>query len=136
MYQGIDFRAQARELQKTICLPEAAKDPRTMLAAAYLANNKLLTPLLVGTSEDLRKDAEAAGLSLDLVRCIDPFSYERFDEMVEMYRQRRAKENLSKENAAELLRDPLFFGAMLVAMGEADGMVGGAIHSTMWVVEW
>lgn len=133
MYQGIDFESQARELQKTVCLAEAAKDPRTMQAATALVKKKLVTPLLIGARGDLQKDADAAGLDLDLVQCVDPFNYDGFDEIVEIYRTRRAKENLSVEAASELLRDSVFFGAMLVATGRADGMVAGAIHSTTHV---
>lgn len=120
---------------KTVCLPEAAQDPRTMKAARTFLDDGLGKPLLVGDSDTLAKSAQEAGVSLDGMECLDPTSYDRLDDMVAVYRERRAKEGLSDDQARELIAcDPLYFGALAVKIGAADGMTAGAINSTANVI--
>ena len=128
-------REKARELKKTICLPEAAQDPRTMKAARTFLDEGLGTPLLVGSKGALDKSAAEAGVSLDGIQTVDPASYERLGEMVAIYQERRAKEGLTDDQARELIvGDPLYFGALAVKLGAADGMTAGAINSTANVI--
>ncbi len=103
--------AEAQKNPKVICLPEATDDPRTREAISKLQSQNLAKPITL--------EGEYS-----------PENFARMDEMVELYRQIRAKENLTPEQAREVLVKPLFFGAMLVKMGIADGMVAGAINST------
>ncbi len=124
------FRETAAKLNKTICLPEAIADARTMKAARIFLDEGLGKPLVIGSAEALRKTAEEAGVSLEGLPSIDPARYERLDEMISLYQEIRAKDNLAKDQVRELLSDPLWFGAMLVRMGEADGMTAGAINAT------
>jgi len=128
-------REKARRLGKTICLPEAAGDARTMRAARTFLDEGLGKPLVVGSRPTLEKTAAEAGVSLDGMAWLDPASYDRLGEMTALYRQRRAKENLSEEQARALVvGDPLYFGALAVKMGVADGMTAGAVNSTANVI--
>jgi phosphate acetyltransferase len=128
------LREKARKLGKTICLPEALEDPRTIKAARKFADEKLGTPLIVGSKEALAEAAKKAEVSLDGIRSIDPAKFDKMDDMIALYQKRRAKENLTNDEARAILVDPLYFGAMLVAMGIADGMTAGAIHTTADVI--
>lgn len=123
-------RAKARPLKKTICLPESAADVRTMKAAAMFLKEQLGTPLLIGSADKLAATAQAAGVSLDGMKCLDVDRFDRLEEMIAAYQARRARDNMTNEQVRELLHDPIWFGAMLVNMGIADGMTGGAINTT------
>lgn len=129
-----DFDAKiherARKLNKSVVLPEAVDDERTMVAARKLADGKTVRPVLVGSSDRLSKTAAKAGVTLDGLSCIDPAGFDRFDEMKAIYQKRRAKDNLTDAQARELLSTPLYFGAMLVGMCVVDGMTAGAINTT------
>ena len=125
------IRETAKTLNKAIVLPESLKDERNIKAAAILRDEKLVTPVLVGAEAELKSFAAEHGVdSLEGMTIIDPANFDRMDEMVSLYREKRAKENLTEDQAKEVLSDPVFFGAMLVQMGIADGMTAGAIHST------
>jgi len=124
------MRERARKLQKTIVLPEAIDDERTVLAARKIADERLAKPMLVGSREKLAEIAAKAGVSIDGIDSIDPAKFDRFAEMVSIYQKRRAKENLSDAQAREILSTPLYFGAMLVGMRVVDGMTAGAINTT------
>lgn len=127
-------REQARSLQKTICLAEAVLDPRTMKAARMFLDEKLGVPLIVGNPKALTESATKAGVDMDGMKVIDPAHFDRMDDMIAAYQKRRAKDNLTNEEVRKLLDDPLWFGAMLVSMGIADGMTAGALNTTANVI--
>jgi phosphate acetyltransferase len=127
-------RDSAKKIQKTICLPEAVLEARTMKAARMFLDEGLGKPLVVGDRDELAKRAREAGVELDGIRIVDMKKHERLGEMIALYQERRAKENLTEAQAREVLSDPLFFGAMLVRMGEADGMTAGAVNTTANVI--
>jgi len=123
-------REIARSLNKTICLPEAVDDARTMKAARIFLDEGLGVPMLIGSQDQLLAMAEEAGTSLDGFVTIAPEASEHFDRAVALYQERRAKEKLTDEQARKVVSDPLMFGALLVKMGVADGMTAGAINTT------
>lgn len=128
-------REKARQLKKTICLPEARDDARTMKAARMFLDEGLGIPLLVGSPEALVARADEAQISLDGMKVIDPANFDRIDAMIDVYQKRRAKENLSKDQVRDLLtKEPLYFGALLVTLGIADGMTAGALNTTANVI--
>ena len=95
-------REKARNLQKTICLPESVLDPRTMKAARMFLDRGLGKPLVVGSPAALAETARKALVSLDGIRMIEMESYDRLDAMIETYQKRRAKENLTKDQVQRL----------------------------------
>lgn len=119
--------ARAGETPRRIVFPEGA-DERTLEAVAILAREGLARPLVVGgppTADDL----ERMGVG-DRVRVVDPEHDPRRAELgARLYQRRRAK-GMSEVDALRHAGDPLLFGALLVAAGEADGSVAGAVHST------
>ena len=72
----------------------------------------------------------AAGASLEGLEIIDPKTSDKCEQYAAtLYELRKAK-GMTPEQAAELVKDPMYYGVMMVKMGDADGLVSGAIHST------
>lgn len=124
------WHKKATENQKTICLPEATKDARTLRATRIFKDKNLGIPLLLEQNDELKKLSEKEKVSLEGFKIIEIDSYENLDELITLYQKKRAKENLTEEEAKEIVTDPVFFGALLLETNVADGMVAGAITST------
>lgn len=112
----------------TIVLPEGT-DERILGAAARLAKDELVNPILVGNTAEIKQKADALNVSLSGVTVYDPASYDEMEEMAAAFVERR-KGKVSEEDARKLLQDENYFGTMLVYMGKAQGLVSGAVHST------
>lgn len=111
---------RARKLQKTIVFPEGG-DPRILEAAARLAREGVVRPVLVGP-----KPANApAGVTF-----ADPAAAPQFSKYAAYYYERRRAKGITQTEAAETARKPLYFAALMVGLGEADGFVGGAANTT------
>lgn len=111
-----------------IVFPEGC-EPRVLSAAAKLSAEKILCPILLGDPKAVIEAAEKVGLHIDGVEIIDPLNYDKMDEMVErMVVLRKGK--MDADACREALKKTNYFGTMLVAMGLADGLVGGATYST------
>lgn len=104
-------------------------DPRILEAAARLKADGFLTPILVGNVEAVQKAAADGGFDIDGLEIIDPETYEGFDEMVaKMVELRKGK--MTEEECRAALSKSNYFGTMLVKMGKADSLLGGATYST------
>lgn len=104
-------------------------DPRILEASARLLSGTFLTPILVGNSEEIKSAAEKDGFNIRGAIILDPATYPRMDEMVEKMVELR-KGKMTPEQCRELLQKSNYFGTMLVKMGEADCLLGGATYST------
>ncbi|WP_017725924.1 phosphate acetyltransferase [Halalkalibacterium ligniniphilum] len=123
-----DIQEQVKRHQPTIVLPEGT-DERVLEAAANLAKDEVVKPILVGNVAEVQGRAEELNLNLGQVTILDPKTYDAFDDMVSAFVERR-KGKETEETAREKLLDVNYFGTMLVYMGIADGLVSGAAHST------
>ncbi|MCW7754537.1 phosphate acetyltransferase [Desulfobotulus sp. H1] len=123
------FWTIAREKQKTIVLPEG-DDERTIDAAHAIMENGLVKELVIlGDEKVLEKAFAAKGYPLRS-RFIDPASSElRGKFAAEFFEMRKAK-GMTLEKADEIMKDPLFFAAMMVRLSLADGAVAGAKNTT------
>lgn len=128
------LHARAAALGKTIALPEG-EDPRTVQAAAWLAERGIVRPVLIGREAEVRRVADAAGVALGRsVRVVDPTTSERAQAYAQAYFQRRKARGVTYEQAGATAREVVPFGNLMVASGDADGSVAGALHSTPDVV--
>ncbi|MFL0248712.1 phosphate acetyltransferase [Candidatus Clostridium stratigraminis] len=118
---------RAKEDIKTIVLPES-EDIRTLKATEMILKQGIANIILVGNEAVIRKKAE--GFDISKAKIIDPLCYDKFDEFAEEFVKIRKSKGITLEAAKEMIKDPPYFGVMLVKMGEADGMVSGAVHST------
>ena len=104
-------------------------DARILDAAATLKAGGFLTPVLVGNVEEVKAAAAKGGFDIEGLEIIDPLTYDKMDEMVEaMVALRKGK--MTAEECAALLKKGNYFGTMLVKMGVADALLGGATYST------
>lgn len=124
-----DFRRRAAARARRLFLPEAA-DPRVLSAAAFLASEKIARPVLVGNPAEVERAAREAGADLGGVEIVDPASDGRCGAYAERLFEKRKAKGLAKEDAERLLKDPLYWAAMALADGRADGMVAGAARTT------
>ncbi len=104
-------------------------DPRILEASARLLSGTFLTPILIGNEEEIRAAAEDAGFNIRGAEIYDPENYEKMDAMVEKMVELR-KGKMTADECWAMLKKGNYFGTMLVAMGIADALLGGATYST------
>lgn len=105
-------------------------DPRILEAASRLLAGNFLHPILVGNEEEVITAAEESGYNIRGAEIIDPANYDRFDEMVALFCELRKSKGVTPEQAAKTVSQANYFGTMLVKMGVADALLGGATYST------
>ena len=120
---------KARNLRKTIVLPDAT-DERAVQAARILTDKRIALPLLIGKASAIQEQAKKAGISLAGVRIVDPEISEKRDEYASIYFNLRRTKGISMADAQTTMLRPLFFGAMMVREGLADGSVAGSLSTT------
>ena len=141
------IKEKARRSRKTIVFPEG-DEPRTVAAAARIMEEGLAKPVLLGNAESISSVAKTAGpdhspVALSGAIVIDPcgnagqkeaYDFEilenKLGEYTEaLYELRKAK-GLTREDAKRLAADPMYYGILMVKLGDADGLVSGAVHTT------
>ena len=118
---------RAKKDIKTIVLPESS-DIRTIRAAAMVLEKGIARIVLVGREAEIKK--LAGDLDISKARIVDPETSPDFDRYAEALYEIRKDKGMTPDKARELVKDELYWGVMMVRMGDADGMVAGAIHST------
>ena len=117
-----------KENPRTIVFTEGT-DARILEASSRLLAGTFLKPILIGNVEAVRAAAEEAGYNINGAEIIDPKNYDRMDEMVaQMVELRKGK--MTEDQCREALSHGNYFGTMLVKMGVADCLLGGATYST------
>ena len=123
------IRAKAREDVKTIVLPEG-DELRTVEAAVLVKEGGLAEPVLLGKKEAIEAAAERAGVSVRGIRTEDPETSEKAAFYAEKLYEIRKNKGVTPEQAEALVKDPMYYGIMMVKLNDADGLVSGAVHST------
>ncbi|MFJ7725966.1 phosphate acetyltransferase [Neobacillus sp. NPDC097160] len=126
LFEGLKQKISGRDLR--IVFPEGL-DERIIRAASRLAEEKLITPILIGNIEQVQAKASEVGVSLEAAEIYDPAGYAGMDELVAAFVERR-KGKATEEDARKILLDENYFGTMLVYLNKAHGLVSGAAHST------
>lgn len=111
-----------------IVFPEG-NDLRVLKAASKLSLADIVKPILLGEPEEIKALITKENLEFSQLEIIDPLHYEKQKNMVQEFIDARRKD-IAKSEAEKALEDPNYFGTMLVKIGQADGMVSGATHST------
>ncbi len=104
-------------------------DPRILEASARLLSGTFLTPILVGNEAEVYAAAEKAGFNIRGAEIFDPETYPEMDKMVETMVELR-KGKMTADECRAALKKGNYFGTMLVKMGVADCLLGGATYST------
>ena len=122
------FESQLKAAPKTIVFTEGT-DARILSAASRLLAGGILKVILLGNPDDVQAAAAAGGFDVAGAEVIDPANYEGFDEMVaKMVELRKGK--MTEEQCRAAMAKSNYFGTMLVKMGKADCLLGGATYST------
>ena len=122
------LNAMLKENPKTIVFTEGS-DHRILNATERLLKDGLIGVILVGSVDEVKAAAAKDGYCIDGAKIIDPATYEGMDAMVEKMVELR-KGKMSPEDCRKNLMKGNYFGTMLVKMGEADALLGGATYST------
>ena len=118
-----------KENNQTIVFTEG-NDPRILEASSRLLASNFLKPILIGNEEEIHKVAEESGFNIRGAKIIDPAQFEDFDKMVAEFVELRKSKGVTEEDAKKTLAQANYFGTMLVKMGYADCLLGGATYST------
>jgi len=122
------IKARAKADKKTIVLPET-EDRRTYEAVATILKEGIANVILVGSEAAVTEGSK--GLDITGATIIDPATYEKTKSYIDKLVELRQSKGMTEEQAKEiLLTNYLYYGVMMVKMGDADGMVSGACHST------
>ena len=116
---------RAKADKKTIVLPEG-NDERILEAAQEALAQGIANIIILGDADEIA----AKGYNLEGATIIDPATSDKQEEFAELLYELRKAKGMTPEQAAELVKDPMYYGVMMVKMGDADGLVSGAIHST------
>ncbi len=115
---------KAKRNPKRIVFPEGNQE-RIVKAAQILIDEKIAEPILIGDKKYIKETAEEHHINLEEIEIINPETYEQLPQYVEELYNLRNRRGVTKTVAGELLRDPNYFGAMMVHMGDADGLISG-----------
>jgi phosphate acetyltransferase len=122
------IRERAKKDIKTIVFPEGT-DERMVKAAQICADENLIKPILVGSRDETEKTAQTAGITLN-VPIIDPETDDDREDYAQAFYDLRKHKGLDPDKAQEIMRNPLYFAAMMVRKGRADASVAGAMNTT------
>ena len=122
--------ARARSNRQRIVLPESFEE-RTITAADRALADGLADIILIGNKEKVLAYAESLGLKhIAEATIIDPETCEKTEEYAQLLFQLRQKKGVTIEKAHELVKDPLYFGCLVIKSGDADGQISGALSTT------
>ena len=124
-----NIKEKAKTNIKTIVLPES-EDIRVLQAASNIVKEGFANIILVGNRDSIEKNAKENKIDITNINIINPCDSEKYDVYVENFYNLRKEKGITLEKAKEIIKDNVYFGMMMVKMGDADGLVSGAAHST------
>ena len=120
---------KARACLKKVVLPEG-DEPRTVQAAAIVYREKLAIPVLLGEPAKIKAVAESVSADISGIEIINPTESPKAEEYASALYEIRKEKGVTENVAKRLVADPMYFGIMMVKVGDADGLVSGAVHTT------
>jgi len=118
---------RAKNDKKTIVLPES-HDRRVIEATAMILERGIANIVLIGEEEKVREIS--SDLDISGAKIVDPLKSDKLQEYADAFYEMRKSKGITREQALETVKDYVYFATMMVKMGDADGMVSGAAHST------
>jgi phosphate acetyltransferase len=114
---------------KRIVLPEGEEE-RNILAAIKIKKLGLAHPILIGNFDVILNKSKELKEDISAVEVIDPETSDKLEDYINRFYDLRKSKGVTLEKAERIVKDPLYFGTMMVKCNDADGMVSGAIHTT------
>jgi phosphate acetyltransferase len=127
------IRAKAASNLQHIVLPEG-EDARTAQAAEMCARDRIAKVTLLGNEEKIRDAARVSNSNLNGVEILDHRKSSEFGNTATFYHELRRAKGVTLEEAEQTVKDPLYFGNLMVRLGKADGSVAGATNTTAHTV--
>lgn len=124
-----ELKNKAKKNIKTIILTES-EDKRVLKAAEQVTKEGFAKILLIGNVDEANKLAKENNIDISGIEIIDPETSEKFEAYAEAFYELRKAKGITIDDARKILKDNMYFGTMMVKMGDADGLVSGACHST------
>ena len=123
------LKDKAKQNIKTVILTES-EDKRVLKAAQKVKEEGFAKIILIGNEDDTNKLAKENNIDISGIQIINPETSEKFEEYANAFYELRKAKGMTIEKARETLKDNMYFGTMMVKLGDADGLVSGACHST------
>lgn len=120
---------RARKKPMRIVLPEGS-EPRILRAAEAVMARGMAKVILLGDVESIENKALSLNINLADIEIINPAKSPKLDEYAATYAELRKKKGISFEDARDRMQDVTYYGTMMVHMGDADGLVSGAVNTT------
>ena len=124
-----EIKERARKDIKTIVLPEAT-DMRTLVAADKVCKEGFANVVLIGDKEKVLRLANESNLDISKAEIINPAASKKYEQYSNAFYELRKAKGMTIEEARKLMLDETYYGMMMVKLGDADGLVSGACHST------
>ena len=124
-----EIKQRAKQDIKTIVLPEA-EDIRILEATQNVLKEKFANIVLVGNQEKIEQKAKENEIDIQGAKIVDPITSTKYNEYADLLYELRKHKGMTIEQAKELVKEPVYYGMLMVKRGEADGLVSGAAHST------
>ena len=124
-----DIKNKAKQNIKTIILTES-EDKRVLEAAQKVKKEGFANIILIGNEGEANKLAKENNIDISGIPVINPQTSDKFEEYANAFYELRKAKGMTEDKAREMLKDNMYFGTMMVKMGDADGLVSGACHST------
>jgi malate dehydrogenase (oxaloacetate-decarboxylating)(NADP+) len=115
---------KAQKQAKRIVFAEG-EQPKILRACHILLDEKIAQPILIGNPEKIHALAAELRLNLTGAQVVEPATFERREEYIEQFYQLRQRKGITRTEAAQTILNPVTFGAMMVRLGDADGLIGG-----------
>lgn len=125
-----DVKESAKQLNRKIILPESTEE-RTLKAADHILKENIAQIILLGQPEEIKKVAAGHNLNhIERATIIDPANHNKKQTYIDLLVKIRAHKGLTKEEAAEHVKNPLCLSPLIIKNGDADGAVAGAENAT------
>ncbi len=123
------LKQKAGESQKTVVLPEGDEE-RTIKAASIIKKEQICNVVLIGNDEKIKKIANTLAVDIEGITIIDPKKSNKTKKYAEIFFELRKHKGITQEEAFNTMKDEVYFATMMTHLGDADGLVSGARHST------
>lgn len=124
-----EFWKKAKSDVKRIILPEGEEE-RNIIASAIIKKEGLAELILLGDPEKIRNKAKELNAEIEGIQIINPETSEKASLYAKEFYELRKNKGVTMEKAEKTVKDPMYFGTMMVKLGDADGLVSGAVHTT------
>lgn len=123
------MRTKAKNLNFRIAFPDA-EDKRTLETSVFLIEHKIAVPVLVGSEEKIREVATANDIDLGSIEIADPQKSDLIEKFSNILYEKRKEKGLTKEQAIDTVKSPLYFAGLMLETNDVKVVVGGNVSST------